>query len=84
MFEALFLMSQSPRIDYCAPTTPVVVCVRFQVKYPPRANKAPEYYVKLTNGSSEIQVNRCTYWGNPVGAKFRYLPEKKWCDNDSQ
>lgn len=80
MLETLFALTQTPRIDYCAPKTPVVVCVRFQVKYPPKANKAPEHYVKLTNGSSEMQVNRCTYWGNPVGAKFQYVPESKWCD----
>lgn len=82
MLETLFTLAQAPRLNHCTPTVPVVVCVRFQVRYPPEAKKPSEYYIKLTNGSSEMRVNRCTYWGNPVGARFKYVPDQKWCPDE--
>lgn len=77
MLEALFLFTSVPRIDYCALKVPVTVCVRYQVRY---SNNRSQYFVRLTNGSSEFQVNRCTYLRNPVGSKFKYAPENPRCN----
>jgi hypothetical protein len=77
MLETLFLLTQPPRIDYCALKLPVTVCVRYQVRY---SDNRSQYFVGLTNGSSEFEVNRCTYWRNPVGAKFKYAPETPRCN----
>jgi hypothetical protein len=77
MLEALFLLAQSP--ISCAQRVPIVVCQKRKV-VDPTYRVAPQYFVRQTNGSSEIQVNRCSYLAANVGKSFQYVPESKWCD----
>lgn len=79
MLEALFLLAQSP--ISCAPKIPIVVCQKrkwIDLSY----RVAPKYFVRQTNGSSEAEVNRCTFLAAKVGEPFLYVPESKWCPNE--
>jgi len=76
---SLFLLAQQPTIDYCAYRVPVVVCVKYQVRH---RNASSQYFVQQTNGSSEMQINRCSYLAARVEREFRYVPEQKVCPNE--
>jgi hypothetical protein len=77
MLEVLFLLAQSP--ISCAPRLPIVVCQK-KKWIDPSYRFAPQYFVRQTNGSSEIQVNRCTYLNSEIGRPLQYVPESKWCN----
>lgn len=77
MLEVIFLLAKSP--VSCTPKIPIVVCQKRKL-VDPTYRVAPQYFVKQTNGSSEIQVNRCTYLNADYGRRLQYVPESKWCN----
>jgi hypothetical protein len=78
MIESLLLIAQAQ--DYCARRTPIVVCVKF-IQH--EQGKAPQYFVKQTNGGREMQINRCSWLHAKIDEPLTYVPEEKWCPDEN-
>ena len=44
--------------------------------------KATKYYLTLTNGSGEFEVNRCTYLASLLYGYYVIEEDNKWCSNE--
>lgn len=77
LLQTLILLAQTPA--NCAPRIPVVVCEK-RKWIDPTYRVAPQYFIRQTNGSSEMQVNRCSYLAANLGKSFQYVRESKWCN----